>query len=314
MIVTIALGMAGLAMLYFGGESLVRGASVLASRLGVSTLAIGLTVVAFGTSAPELVVSLNAAFSGANDISVGNVVGSNIANIALILGLVTLLRATTVEAKIVRIDAPIMIAASFALLAVMANGSVSRVEGSILVLGLIGYAVFTFWEAKRESPLVREEIASAAPHATTDARTGGLLVLVGFSLLVLGGHLLVTTAVALATSLGISQATIGLTIVAIGTSLPEFATSVVASLRGQGDIAIGNIVGSNIFNILGILGLTAAVHPLERGAITWIDFGTMIGVACVATIFISTRLRLGRIEGGLLLAVYMFYSGWLFVG
>jgi cation:H+ antiporter len=297
-------------MLYIGGESLVRGASTLASRLGVSSLAIGLTVVAFGTSAPELVVSLDAALSGANDISVGNVVGSNIANVALILGLAALLRPSVVQAKIVRIDAPIMIAASFALLAVLGNGRASRIEGSCLVLGLAAYTVFTFWEARGESPPVREEIASAAPQRPISASLGGFLVLVGFLLLVGGGHLLVTAAVDMATALGISQAAIGLTIVAIGTSLPEFATSVIASMRGQGDIAIGNVVGSNIFNILGILGLTAVVHPLELGAITWLDLGTMAGLACVVTILISTRLRLGRIEGGLLLVTFIIYLSW----
>ena len=311
MFVAVAQAIAALAMLYFCGELLIRGASTLASRLGVSSLAIGLTVVAFGTSAPELVVSLDASLSGANDIAVGNVVGSNIANIGLILGLAALLRPSVVHAKIVRIDAPIMIAASFALLAVLATGTASRLEGSLLVLGLTAYTVFTFWEAGRESRPVREEIASAAPQRVGSASWGGLLALAGLSLLVGGGHLLVQAAVNLATSLGISQAAIGLTIVAIGTSLPELATSVIASIRGQGDIAIGNVVGSNIFNILGILGLTAVVHPLELGAITWLDLGMMVGFACVVTVLISTRRRLGRIEGGLLLMAFTFYSSWL---
>ena len=160
---TIILALVGLALLYFGGEWLIRGASALAIRLGVSSLAIGLTVVAFGTSAPELVVSVDAALSGANDVAVGNVVGSNIANIALILGLAALLRPAKVEAKILRVDAPIMILVSFALLAVMADGRASRLEGCLLLVGLIAYTGFTFWEAGRESERVREEFASAAP-------------------------------------------------------------------------------------------------------------------------------------------------------
>lgn len=307
----IILALVGLALLYFGGEWLIRGASTLAIRLGVSSLAIGLTVVAFGTSAPELVVSVDAALSGANDVAVGNVVGSNIANIALILGLAALLRPAKVEAKILRVDAPIMILVSFALLAVMADGRASRLEGCLLLVGLTAYTVFTFWEAGRESQQVREEFASAAPEPRAGASASVLFVVAGFASLVVGGHLLVTAAVELATLLGMSQAAIGLTIVAIGTSLPEFATSVMASLRGNGDIAIGNVVGSNIFNILGILGLTAVIHPLELGAITWLDLGAMVGFACVLGVLLLTRLQLGRAEGAFLLAGYISYTSWL---
>lgn len=298
-------------MLFLGGESLIRGASGLASRLGVSSLAIGLTVVAFGTSTPELVVSLDAALSGANDISVGNVVGSNIANVALILGLGALVRPCLVDAKIVRIDAPIMIAVSFALGAILVNGRASRTEGSLLLLALAAYCVFTFWEAKRESKPIREQIASAAPQRLWGAPTSAVLVLLGLALLIGGGHLLVTSAVDLATSLGVSQATIGLTVVAVGTSLPEFATTVIASMRGHGDIAVGNVVGSNIFNILGIVGITALVHPLEMGGITWLDLGTMLGLATLTTALVATRRRLGRVEGALLLVLFVFYTGWL---
>ncbi len=311
MFLTVAQATVGLLLLYAGGESLIRGASTLASRLGVSSLAIGLTVVAFGTSAPELVVSVDAALSGANDISVGNVVGSNIANMALVLGLAALLRPARVEAKLVRIDAPILILVSFALLAVLANGEATRLEGGVLLFGLACYLVFTFWEAGREPSQVREEFASAAPGSPDRASVGGLLVVAGLSLLVAGGHLLVGAAVDLATALAVSQAAIGLTIVAVGTSLPEFATSVVASMRGQGDIAVGNVIGSSIFNILGILGLTAAVRPLESGGIGWLDLGAMAGLACVLAVLLSTRLRLGRVEGGFLLATYVTYTSWL---
>ena len=307
----IILALVGLALLYFGGEWLIRGASALAIRLGVSSLAIGLTVVAFGTSAPELVVSVDAALSGANDVAVGNVVGSNIANIALILGLAALLRPAKVEAKILRVDAPIMILVSFALLALMADGRAPRLEGCLLLVGLTAYTVFTFWEAGRESQQVREEFASAAPEPRSGASASVFFVVAGFASLVVGGHLLVTAAVELATLLGMSQAAIGLTIVAIGTSLPEFATSVMASLRGNGDIAIGNVVGSNIFNILGILGLTAVIHPLELGAITWLDLGAMVGFACVLGVLLLTRLQLGRAEGAFLLAGYISYTSWL---
>ncbi len=310
MLSTIAQAAASLVMLYFGGELLVRGASTLASRLGVSSLAIGLTVVAFGTSAPELVVSVDAALSGANDISLANVVGSNIANVALILGLAALFRPCAIQAKIVRIDAPIMIAVSLALAAILANGRASRIEGSLLLLALAIYTVFTFWEAKRESETIREEIASAAPRRPIGATHGGVLVAMGLALLVGGGHLLVVSAVDLATSLGVGQAAIGLTIVAVGTSLPEFATTVIAAVRGQGDIAIGSVVGSNIFNVLGILGLTAVVHPLEMGTVRWLDLGTMVGLACLVTVFVTTRHRLGRVEGAVLFVLFAVYSSW----
>lgn len=303
--------LAGLVLLYVGGEALVRGASVVAIRLGVSPLVIGLTVVAFGTSAPELVVSLDAALAGANDISVGNIVGSNIANISLILGLTAMLRPSEVEAKIVRIHAPIMIASSLLLVAVLANGRASRFEGALLVVGLCVYTTFTFWEARRESPPVREEIAAAAPQRPLPGALGSALLLAGLVGVVAGGHVLVTAAVRLASGLGVSQATIGLTLVAVGTSLPELATSLVASLRRQGDIAIGNLVGSNIFNILGILGATAVVHPLGLGAITWIDLGAMVALACALGALIATRARVGRRTGAVLLLLFALYTGWL---
>jgi cation:H+ antiporter len=316
-LITFAQAIAGLALLYFGGECLVRGAAVLALRVGISQLAIGLTVVAFGTSVPELVVSVDAVLSGANDISVGNVIGSNIANMALILGIAALIRPVTVEAKVLRIDAPILIVVSLSLFAVLANGEASRVEGLILLCGLIAYTIFTFWESRRESKLVQEEFSTAVHVSGSNKRNilvSLLLIIIGLILLVGGGHILVVAAVKLATMLAISQAVIGLTIVAVGTSLPELATSVIASMRGQGDIAVGNVIGSNIFNILGILAITAVIHPLALGAITWIDLGAMIGFAAIAAVFLLSGYRIQRLEGGVLLTGYIFYTGWLFVG
>jgi len=312
MLITVGQAAGGLALLYLGGDCLIRGASSLASHFGISPLAIGLTVVAFGTSAPELVVSVDAAISGANDIAVGNIVGSNIASIALILGLAAVIRPMIVEAKIVRIDSPVMILVSLALAIVLINGQASRLEGFILLTGLAAYTAFTFWEARRESDQLRIEFASAAPEARISILPSSLLVVFGLTLLVGGGHLLVTAAVDLATFLGISQAVIGLTVVAVGTSLPEFTTSVIATVRGRGDIAIGNVIGSNIFNILGILGLTAVIRPLEMGEVTWIDLGVMICLACIVTVLLFTRLRLERIEGAFLVAVYFLYMSWLF--
>ncbi|MDH3455761.1 MAG: calcium/sodium antiporter [Gemmatimonadota bacterium] len=311
MAVTIALLVGALALLYVGGEALVRGASTLASQLGVSALAIGLTVVAFGTSTPELAVSVDAALAGAIDISVGNVVGSNIANVTLILGLAALIRPAVVQAKVVLLDTPLMILASVALVGVLANGVASRLEGALLVLGLAIYVVFTFWEGRRESGRIRDEFSAAVPKSPTRAIWSVIFVLVGLGLLAGGGHLLVTVAVSLATSLGVSQATIGLTIVAVGTSLPELATSVIASARGQGDIAVGNVVGSNMFNILGILGTTAVIHPLRLGGISVIDLGTMVAASGALMILLYARHRLGRVAGSLLLASFVAYVGWL---
>ncbi len=301
----------GLGLLFLGGDTLIRGATTLASRFGVSPLAIGLTVVAFGTSTPELVVSVDAAIAGANDIALGNVVGSNIANISLILGLAALLRPTAVEAKIVFVDAPIMILVSLALIVVLLDGGISKLDGGLLLLGLVAYTAYTFFEAKRESEEIRDEFASAAPPAPANALLGGALVIAGLLMLGGGGHLLVISAVDLAVLLGISQATIGLTIVAVGTSLPELATSVIAAARGRGDIAIGNVIGSNIFNILGILGVTALIQPLTLGGITRIDLGIMVGLACIVTGLIYTRLALVRSEGALLVLGFILYTVWL---
>jgi len=312
MLTTIGMAAIGLGVLYFGGEFLVRGASSLASIIGVSSLAIGLTVVALGTSAPELAVSISAAMSGANDIAVGNVIGSNIANIALIIGLAALIRPMKVETKIVRIDAPIMILASLALVLALSDSRVSRLEGMLFVAALTAYIAFTFREAQREAKKVQEVFAPAVRDSGDSAATSGLFVVVGLGSLVGGGQLLVSAAVRLATLLGISQTVIGLTIVAVGTSLPELSTSLIASRRGHGDIAIGNVLGSNIFNILGILGLTAVVRPLSMGGITWGDLGAMILLACIASIFLYTRLQLERFEGSLLVICFALYIGWLF--
>ena len=279
----------------------------------MSRLTIGLTVVAFGTSAPELIVSLDAAMQGVGDISLGNVVGSNIANVSLILGLSALVHPLAVQAKVVRWDAPIMVITSLCLVAVMADGGASRFDGTVLLLGLIAFVGFTYWEGKRETQEIQEEFTTVAPAERTGTAANLLAFLGGLTLLIVGGQLLVTGAVSTAVSLGVSHATIGLSIVAIGTSLPEAVTSVVASFRGHGDIAIGNVVGSNIFNVLGILGLTSVVSPLSLGAITAIDLAVMVATAFALALLLLWRGRLGRLEGGLLLMAFVAYTGWLVV-
>lgn len=302
-------GAIGLVLLFVGGEFLVRGASGLAYRFGLSRLAIGLTVVAFGTSMPELLVSVDAVLSGANDLSVGNVVGSNIANIALILGVAALLRPMMVESKVLGVDVPIMILVSLILVSMLASGFVTRLEGSLLVLGLVLYLWMTFQLARSsgnagESP----EVDFLVP--TGHAAKLAVLVAAGLGMLFVGAHFLVVAAVALATLLEISQAAIGLTVVAVGTSLPELATTVVASVRREGDIAIGNVVGSNAFNILGVLGVTAVVHPLKSGGIGSFDLGLMAALAVVLGALLLRRLRLGRVHGAILVAVFIGYTVW----
>lgn len=312
MLLTTALAVGGFVLLFLGGEALVRGASALAIRLGVTPLVIGLTVVALGTSAPELVVSLDAAASGAYDISIGNVVGSNIANLALILALAAVIAPTIVEAKIIRIDMPIVVAVSAIMILMLHDGEASRMDGIILLTGMLSYIAFTFWEAKHEDDTVHEafsEQVTARPERGTLVSIA--LVVGGLAMLVVGGHSLVVAAVTLATALGVSEATIGLTVVAIGTSLPEAATSIVAAVRGRGDIAVGNVIGSNLFNILGILGITAVFTPLTIGSITTVDLGMMLGVTVLTAAFILTHRSVGRYEGGVLVAVYIGYMAWL---
>ena len=310
-LVTSGQALLGLVLLYYGGEWLVRGAGALAARLGVSPLAIGLTVVAFGTSAPELVVSLAAALGGASDIAVGNVVGSNIANIGLILGIGALIRSLEVHANILRIDTPLMVAVSAVLLVLLADGTISRPEGLALALGLLAYIIFTLWQSRRETAATQAEFAAGTELDHGPVWHHLLLVIGGLAALVGGGKSLVLAAVTIASALGVSEAVIGLTVVAVGTSLPELAASVIAALRGQGDIALGNVIGSNIFNTLGIIGITAGVTPLPRGEVSWTVLACMLGFALLLWPLAMTGRRLVRSEGALLLAGYGAYIGYL---
>lgn len=304
----------GLVLLYFGAEGLVRGSSSLALRLGLSPLVVGLTVVAFGTSTPELVVSLKAAYLGQGDISVGNVVGSNICNIGLILGFSAVIIPIKVASQIVRIDTPIMIGATGLALLFLRDGSLSRTEGIILFVLLIAYVIFSVIIAKKDAtdPLAAEfgeEIKISKSGVAVDL----LMVAGGLVLLVLGARFLVDAAIEIAKAAGLSEAVIGLTIVAIGTSLPEFATSLVAALKKEADIAVGNVIGSNIFNILCILGISATVTPLSSSGITAIDLGVMAAFAVVLWIFSRTGFRITRAEGLILLAAYVGFLAWLVV-
>ncbi|GIW41965.1 MAG: sodium:calcium antiporter [Candidatus Binatia bacterium] len=304
----------GLGFLYAGGEALVRGASALARRSGISPLAIGLTVVAFGTSSPELAVSIEAALAGASDVSVGNVVGSNIANVTLILGSAAVLRPCVAKAKIVRVDAPLVVLASVVLVFLLADGTVGRAEGAALAGALAVYTAFTLREAKSEPPSVQEEFSPLAASRRSGVLPAAALSVLGLFLLFSGGHLFVQGSVALARWAGVSEAVVGLTVVAVGTSLPELAATAVASFRGRSDLALGNVLGSNLFNILGVLGLSALARPLRPQGISWADLGAMVFLASLAAVFVGTGLRVGRFEGVLLLACFCAYWGWLWLG
>lgn len=311
---TILLLLLGLLLLTGGAEFLVRGASALAGRVGLSQLVIGLTVVAFGTSAPELAVSVKAALAGQGGIAMGNVIGSNIFNVAVILGIAALVCPLTVQLKIVRIDMPILLACSLVFTVLLLTGDgLSRAEGAVLAAGLLTYTTWSLVQSRREEAAGRSLALPDSPAAATNASPAIgvgpsiLLLLAGLALLVLGARLLVDNATILARHLGINETVIGLTIVAAGTSLPELATSLVAAIRRQTDLALGNIVGSNIFNLLGIAGISALVAPIRPEGIRWQDLGVMLATSLILLPLLRTGFRLVRWEGALLLAAYLAY-------
>ncbi len=303
----------GLGLLVFGGEALVRGSAALALRSGLTPLFVGLTVVSFGTSAPELAVSLDASLSGEASVAVGTVIGSNIANLALILGVSALLRPVKVKSKLVKVDVPILIVCSFIVAGLLADGSLGRWEGLLLVIALVAYAVFGFRLARRETREIQREFEDSLPRQSRASVRQVILILGGIGALALGGHVFVDGALRLAHVVGVSSAVIALSVVAVGTSLPELATSVIASVKGHPDLAIGNAIGSNIFNLLGILGIAALVHPLGLGDVRLEDIGAMIGCAPLLLILLRTRFELHRWEGGLLFISYWGYVVWLFI-
>jgi cation:H+ antiporter len=303
--------LAGFALLVGGAELLVRGASRLATDVGISPLVVGLTVVAFGTSTPELAVSVLAAQSGQGGIALGNVVGSNICNVLLILGLSALVAPLVVSRQVVRLEVPIMIGVSLLLTLFALDGVIGRWEGGLLFAGIIVYTVWTVRRSRRE---LREQ-ASLQESPPAGSRSGRgtqiLQILGGLVLLGVGSKWLIDGAVSVATFFGVSDLVIGLTVVAVGTSLPELATSVLASLRGERDIAVGNVVGSNIFNILSVLGLTAALAPagvpVPPTALTF-DLPVMVAVAVACLPIFLAGYRIARWEGGLFFGYYVAYT------
>ena len=297
----------GLALLYIGAEGLVRGSSRLALRCGLSRLTVGLTVVAFGTGSPELVVSLEATIMNRQAIAVGNVVGSNIANLGLILGLAVLIRPMVIQSKLVRLDLPILATCSALLMLLLLDGRLGALEGALLAVGFGVYAGMNIRKAREEQTLVQKEYEGALPKLKGSLWLDGLMAIVGLALLLVGGELLLDGAVEAASGLGVSEALIGLTVVALGTSLPELAISVLAAVRGEGDIALGNLVGSNVFNILGVLGPAAIIGPMHSEGVTLLDLGAMTAVALLVMLLMRSGFRLVRLEGAVLVAFYLGY-------
>jgi cation:H+ antiporter len=320
---TLLLFLAGLAALVAGADLLVRGASRLAISFGISPLVVGLTVVAFGTSSPEMAVSVNGALSGATDIAIGNVVGSNVFNVLFILGLCAVIVPLGVASQIIRQEVPIMIGASLLLGALTLDGGIGRGEAALLFALLLGYTVFLVVQSRRshgqpvdagfERALARDARTEPGERAWDDRGWVQVaLIVAGLALLVLGSDWLVEAAVAFARMLGLSELIIGLTIVAAGTSTPEVAASLMALRKGERDMAVGNVVGSNVFNILGVLGLSGMVAPLSvPPSVIAFDLPAMIAVAVACLpVFFSAR-QIGRWEGAMFLAYYAAYVAWL---
>ncbi len=302
----------GLALLLICGDLFVRGAVGIAEHLKVSPLVIGLTLVGFGTSLPELFASLEAARLGSPGIAVGNVVGSNIANILLILGGAALITPIAVAPGTFRFNGPVLVGATLLAILLFYLGTVGRVWGTVFVVLLLAYTFIAYWRGRHgipDEPLVHlaEEVEAAPPRRAPLALYIGLTLL-GLAGIVGGATLLIEGAVALARALGATESLIGLTIVAVGTSLPELATSVVAAFRRHSDVALGNVIGSNIFNLLGILGVTALYRPIAvPEEIVRLDGWVMLGATLLAIFFAMTKAQVSRWEGALLLAGYLAY-------
>ncbi len=325
-LMTLMLFVFGGTFLIAGAELLVRGASRLAVAAGISPLVVGLTVVAFGTSAPELAVTVGAAHAGQADVALGNVVGSNIFNVLFILGVSALIAPLVVAHQLVRLDVPLMIAASVIVLLLSLDGEIGRLDGVLLASGLLVYTFFLIRQSRRETAGVRAVYEAAygeeAYETTYGTQRPGVrtwpfdlaFIAAGLGLLVMGSRWLVEAAVATATALGVSQLVIGLTIVAVGTSLPEVATSILATIRGERDIAVGNVVGSNIFNLLAVLGFGSVLAPegiqVSPGVLAF-DIPVMIAVAVASLPIFFTGYTIARWEGAVFLGCYVAYTTYL---
>lgn len=303
----------GVTLLAAGGEALIRGSLGAARLLRVSPLLSGLVIVGFGTSAPELVVSVDAALAGRPDIAIGNVVGSNIGNVLLILGICALITPLAVKPLALRRDAVTVVAASLLFLLLVGGSALGRADGAVFLVALIAYLAWAYWTERFHAAPSAELHQAEAKELTAIPRTASLMgatVLMGLLLLIGGAQVLLKGAVGIAEHFDVSEAVIGLTLVAVGTSMPELSISVIAAIRGHADVAVGNVLGSNIFNLLGILGVSALLQPLPVHArILQFDQWIMLSAALLLLLFLFTGRRLSRLEGGILFAGYGIYVG-----
>ena len=310
MITSVTLLVLSLFALYIGAGWLVKGSTEIALKANVSHLVIGLTIVAFGTSAPELVVSIYASLTGQGDIAIGNIVGSNIFNIAVILGISAVIHPLQAKRQLTRIDIPLLILATIVLTVLFWNGTLNRLEGSIFLIGIILYTTFSLYYSRKHEEKVEKSIGELEkqpePWYKDILYLGG-----GLAILIFASHLLVNNAVSIAQELGVSEAVIGLTIVAAGTSLPELATSLVAALKKNPDIAIGNIVGSNLFNILAIAGTSSVIHPIVAKNVNYIDLLVMLGLTLLLLPVVKSGQKISHAEGWVLIVIYLCYLAWL---
>ena len=310
---------AGLVLLFVGGEGLIRGAVAISKKMGISPILIGVVIVGFGTSTPELIVSVEAALQNQPAIALGNIVGSNIANIMLIMGLAALITPLLADDAAIRRDCLIMVAASVLLMAIMPLGEISRPIGALMVASIIGYVIYAYKKDQKERlvPVPHEVVHEREVHEFEAPKTSLPVSIVmavgGIALLMLGAGWLVTGATSIARAYGVPEAIIGLTLVAVGTSLPELAASVVGAVKKQTDVVIGNIIGSNMYNILGILGIASVLKPIPMDPrMAAIDIPIMLAVAIGTTVVIFAAKKFGRITGAVCIALYVGYVWWMF--
>jgi cation:H+ antiporter len=302
----------GLCLLYFGAEGLVKGASSLSYRLSIQPLTIGLTVVAFGTSAPELFTCAKAALKQMGGISVGNALGSNIFNIAIIVGIAALIYPLNIQIRLIRQDVPLMIGVTMLFVLFFRDQQLLRMEGLLMTIGIFAYTGFNFYQAQKARPELKAvHVDQSLPNPSKNIGYDLLFIIGGLGLLTYGSSLLIDNSIELARILGISEATIGLTIISAGTSLPELATSIVAAMKKEPEIAIGNVVGSNIFNILCVLGISSLIMPIHGTGISLVDVVVLVGVSTLLLPIMWTDQRISRREGLVLIVIYLCYLAYL---
>lgn len=308
MSLSLAMVLGGLGALFLGAHALIKGAAALAGRWGLTPLVVGLTVVAAGTSSPELFVVTGAALAGRDGISLGNVLGANSLNVGLILGVTALVRPLRARLQLIRLDLPIMILATLAVAALVADGRLDRIEGALLLACLTGYVAFAVYMARRERNAgVREEFAAEIPGPSSSLAADVGLIIMGLAALALGAQGLVSGAVRIAAAAGVSESVIGITVVAAGTTLPELITCVLAALKRESDLAIGNLIGSNIFNLLGVLGLAAVLAPMGTAGLRAVEIWGAVALAALCMVVMWRGMIVNRAEGALLAAAYVSY-------